>query len=115
MAPTTTTPRLRSGLWHGHYIQYWLRSAQQMNLEFADGIVRGDGGDPAGKFVVEEDYRQAGGQLRIGFIKTYPGAHSVLYLGHLLGDELRGQWSIPPWDKGAFALHFDPNSTPGRR
>lgn len=76
-----------------------------MTLEFADGIVRGDGRDGIGPFTLEGEYRLAEGELRVGWIKTYDGAHSVLYLGHQRGASIVGRWSIPPGFDGAFGLH----------
>lgn len=95
---------LVSGLWKGHYEQSRRHYPQEVTLEFADGIVRGDGHDGLGAFTVEGEYRAAEGELRLGWVKTYEGAHSVLYLGRLDGDAIVGAWNIPPWDEGGFEL-----------
>jgi hypothetical protein len=94
---------LPSGLWAGHYVQYWMKHAQQMTLEFADGLVRGDGADPIGPFTIEGEYRVDAAEIRVGWIKTYPGAHSVLYLGKLEAGQLVGKWKLSI-GSGTFAL-----------
>ena len=45
---------LPSGLWAGYYVQLFMKHAQQkMTLEFADGLIRGDGADGLGAFAIE--------------------------------------------------------------
>lgn len=94
---------LRSGLWRGHYVQAGQKFAQQMRLEFADGLIRGSGDDALGTFLIDGELRQADGELRLGWIKTYDGAHSVLYLGKWTGTRIEGRWHIGGWGEG-FAL-----------
>jgi hypothetical protein len=86
---------LPSGLWAGHYAQRGASYPQRMTLEFADGLVRGDGIDGIGAFFLEGEYRVDAGDLRVGWIKTYEGAHSVLYLGRLEDGHIVGEWSLP--------------------
>ncbi|HEU4339586.1 MAG TPA: hypothetical protein VFS19_05920 [Planctomycetota bacterium] len=94
---------LSSGLWDGYYEQYGGRHGQTMTLEFADGLMRGDGIDSIGAFTIEGEYRVDAGDVRVGWIKTYEGRHSVLYLGHLDNGRIVGRWEIQGWgDK--FAL-----------
>ena len=92
-----------SGSWTGFYEQRGRQFPQELVLEFADGIVRGDGGDVLGSFTVDGEYRIDAGAVRIGWIKTYDGAHSVLYLGVLDAGRLRGTWHIGR-TSGGFAL-----------
>jgi hypothetical protein len=101
-----STPRLElpSGLWAGHYVQLFLKHAQQMTLEFADGLVRGDGVDGLGAFAIEGEYRVDQGEVRLGWIKTYERAHSVLYLGKLEQGSIVGRWSLASFGSGSFAL-----------
>lgn len=94
---------LPSGLWRGHYEQFGRRYPQQMVLEFADGLIRGDGVDDIGTFEIDGEYRADGAEVRMGWIKTYDGAHSVLYLGALRGEGVEGTWSLSG-SAGAFAL-----------
>ena len=99
----TPHAELPSGLWTGHYVQLWMKHPQQMTLEFADGLMRGDGVDGLGAFAIEGEYRVDGGEVRLGWIKTYEGAHSVLYLGKLEAGRIVGRWSLT-LGSGAFAL-----------
>jgi hypothetical protein len=95
---------LQSGIWAGHYVQFWIKHAQQMTLEFADGLVRGDGADGIGAFAIDGEYRVDGAEVRLGWIKTYEGAHSVLYLGKLEAGNIVGRWSLSSMGSGAFSL-----------
>lgn len=94
---------LASGLWTGHYEQWGQRYPQQMTLEFADGLIRGDGADGLGPFKLEGEYRRHDGAVRLGWIKTYDGAHSVLYLGVAEAGAIHGTWRLPG-GQGRFAL-----------
>jgi hypothetical protein len=96
-----------SGPWTGFYEQRGKRFPQELVLEFADGIVRGDGHDVLGAFAVDGEYRIENGEVRIGWVKTYDGAHSVLYLGVVDEDgRVRGQWRIG-WSSGGFELRSE--------
>ena len=92
-----------SGAWSGFYEQHGRQFRQELVLEFADGIVRGDGTDGLGAFAVDGEYRMEEGEVRIGWVKTYDGAHSVLYLGVLDRGRLRGRWHIH-FANGGFEL-----------
>jgi hypothetical protein len=88
---------LYSGKWRGFYEQHGTAFPQQQRMEFADGIVRGEGADGIGTFLIEGEYRAVGPhELRIGWIKTYTDAHSVLYQGVFDGIRIRGKWEIGP-------------------
>lgn len=95
-----------SGLWAGHYEQFGDEYPQRMTLEFADGLVRGDGVDDLGTFTLEGEYRAHLGEVRLGWIKTYDGAHSVLYLGSLHGGTILGDWRVQGGFTGGFALRL---------
>jgi len=99
----STAMELPSGLWVGHYLQFWLKHSQQMTLEFADGLIRGDGSDRLGPFTIDGEYRVDAGEVRLGWIKTYHGAHSVLYLGKLENGQIAGKWKLAA-GSGNFAL-----------
>ena len=94
---------LASGVWAGHYEQGGRNYPQQMTLEFADGLIRGDGADGLGTFTIDGEYRVEGDEVRLGWIKTYDGAHSVLYLGTLEADAITGQWKLTG-GRGGFAI-----------
>ena len=85
---------LPSGLWDGYYEQHGSEFPQKMTLEFADGLMKGDGMDDIGPFIIDGEYRVEGHEVRLGWIKTYEGAHSVLYLGVLDGGRIVGHWDI---------------------
>jgi hypothetical protein len=99
----TTRLELPSGLWAGHYTQLWIKHSQQMTLEFADGLIRGDGSDGLGPFTIDGEYRVDEGEVRMGWIKTYVNAHSVLYLGKLQTGKIVGKWKLSI-GSGGFAL-----------
>ena len=106
---------LPSGEWAGHYVQGGGRHPQRMTLEFADGVVRGDGVDGIGGFTLEGEYRAVGGEVRLGWVKTYDGAHSILYLGVVDRDGgIAGEWRIPPWLGDRFAIRPVVSRDPGR-
>nr|HEX4318703.1 hypothetical protein [Kofleriaceae bacterium] len=94
---------LASGVWAGYYEQAGRRFPQEMTLEFADGLIRGDGRDGLGTFTLDGEYRSDAAAVRLGWIKTYDGAHSVLYLGTLGATAIAGTWSLIG-GTGKFAL-----------
>src|SRR5688572_21855261 len=97
---------LPSGLWDGYYVQHGSRYGQKMTLEFADGLMRGDGMDGIGPFTIEGEYRVDAAEVRVGWIKTYEGRHSVLYLGKVEDGRIVGSWDIHGWGD-RFALTPD--------
>lgn len=97
---------LRSGTWRGHYRQYRADHPQAMRLEFADGIMRGRGSDEIGDFRIEGEFRLVDGTMRLGWIKTYDRAHSVLYLGTIEDGRIVGTWDIGG-SGDSFALEYD--------
>lgn len=97
-------PRFHSGPWLGYYEQFGTRYPQEQSMEFADGRVRGDGQDAIARFRIEGTYHRDGDTLRIGWIKTYEGGHSVLYLGSSRGEWVHGQWELPDGYGDAFAF-----------
>lgn len=95
---------LVSGEWDGHYEQQGELAPQRMTLEFADGVVRGDGVDQVGTFSLEGGYGEVEGELRVGWIKTYDRGHSVLYRGRFTARGIEGTWRIEASWQGGFAL-----------
>ena len=59
--------------------------------------------DGIGAFHIEGEYRVDESAVRMGWIKTYERAHSVLYLGVLQGEMIAGSWELPGY-RGTFAL-----------
>lgn len=85
---------------------------QSMTLEFVDRVMQGRGEDDLGPFRIEGEMGTGDpqrGDVPVGWIKTYDAAHSVLYIGQLRGDVIRGEWSIGEWCKGGFELRFVPD------
>jgi hypothetical protein len=105
---------LISGVWAGHYEQAGRKFPQKMTLEFADGLVRGDGVDLVGTFTLDGEYRIENGVARIGWIKTYDGAHSVRYLGVLENGVITGRWRIE-WFEDRFALEPVRDNSPATK
>lgn len=97
---------LISGAWAGHYVQLEREFPQRMTLEFADGLVRGDGVDGIGTFTLDGEYRVDGPHVRLGWVKTYDRAHSVLYLGELRGGAITGTWEVAG-ARGSFRLRAE--------
>jgi len=104
MATPAAPLRFSSGPWLGYYEQAGRRYPQQQSMEFADGRLRGDGEDDIAPFRIEGTFHRDGDTLRIGWIKTYNGGHSVLYLGVGDGEWIRGQWELPGGYGDAFAF-----------
>jgi hypothetical protein len=104
LSPERARIELRSGPWDGYYVQWGRQFPQRMTLEFADGLMRGDGIDGVGAFTIEGEYRIDEGEVRMGWIKTYEGAHSVLYRGALEQGNIRGRWMLEGGMSDAFEL-----------
>lgn len=101
----TTEPdsRFPSGRWWGQYVQFGIRTKQEMNLVFSDGLVEGGGADPVGWFAVTGTYDVETGRVKLR--KAYPGLHSVYYDGTAeLQHGIWGLWQIPGDDRGGFQL-----------
>jgi hypothetical protein len=96
---------LHSGRWRGYWEQGPLgrQEMHDLALEFdADGRVRGQGADMVGLFAVEGQ-AEPDGAIRL--VKTYLRGHSVIYAGRYDGEgKIFGQWIIPGFDTGRFAL-----------
>jgi hypothetical protein len=93
-----------SGLWDGYWEQpgYGRQPMHDFVLHFADGMVTGHGRDLIGSFTIDGAY---GDQGVVKFVKQYVGKHAVLYDGVHDGEgTILGQWSIPPYWSGTFAL-----------
>lgn len=100
-----TDPRFTSGRYRGFYIQFGVRSGQEMTLTFADGRVSGWGMDPVGRFDVVGAYDADRG--RAAWTKHYPGRHTVHY--DVTAEVKNGLWGL--WQirggfgsKGGFQL-----------
>jgi hypothetical protein len=105
-AQVETDPRFPSGKWVGFWLQQHFVGRQYMNLQltFANGVVRGGGADRVGDFTMSGNYDLKNGDCSL--VKCYDGAHSVVYEGRNEGDGLWiwGLWNIRNFDRGGFHL-----------
>ena len=93
-----------SGVWRGYWDQEaWGRQLMgPLVLRFRDGRIEGEGRDVIGHFTFEGQYDDRGA---IHMVKQYLGRHQVHYQGVYDGEgTIFGQWLIPPFWSGAFAL-----------
>lgn len=100
-----TDPRFKTGRYRGFYIQFGMKSGQEMTLTFADGRVSGWGMDPVGRFDVTGTYDVDRG--RALWSKHYPGRHAVHYdVTAEVNNGLWGLWQITGsfGSKGGFQL-----------
>ncbi|MCX8091344.1 MAG: hypothetical protein N3I86_10530 [Verrucomicrobiae bacterium] len=92
-----------SGPWTGFY-NYSPRDKHRMDLEltFSGGRLSGVGVDDVGRFRVEGQYDVQ--TLECSWVKTYFGAHSVLYRGFREGKGIWGTWEITAFHRGGFHI-----------
>lgn len=89
-------PRFPSGKWVGFYLMPNTgakRHPTEMELQFRNGRMWGDGRDKVGKFVIEGKYQLDDGKCR--WLKTYVAQHHVDYAGYNEGKGIWGVWEIP--------------------
>lgn len=90
-----------SGPWTGYWVAAGCRFRQDLVLRFSDRVMRGEGIDTIGRFVVEGSYDPESREVR--WRKAYVGHHAVEYCGYREG---RGIWGT--WDctgrKGGFHI-----------
>jgi len=84
--------RFPSGRWGGYWIQVGRRGTMELDLQFQNGRVFGDGRDKVGDFVVSGTYRPETGTCELH--KAYLGQHTVDYDGVGSADGIRGAWTI---------------------
>jgi hypothetical protein len=99
-----TDPRFPSGAWTGFYLQKERPGRQWMELDlnFVNGQIRGEGRDPIGNFIVRGLYTLEDGKCH--WSKRYVGRHDVAYQGFNEGKGIWGTWEIPPYWKGGFHI-----------
>lgn len=74
----------------------------ELTLRFEGTRVEGEGADVVGPFTFAGRVEEQG---RIVMVKQYAGAHSVRYEGEYDGEgTIFGNWFIPNFDSGPFAL-----------
>ena len=86
-------PRFPSGPWTGFYLQpQTQRHDMELDLHFEAGVIRGDGHDDVGDFIVRGRYELSDGKCH--FHKRYVGQHDVYYEGYNEGKGMYGKWEI---------------------
>lgn len=93
--PNETDPRFPSGKWRGFWTQkvpVRAKPQQEMWLTFRDGVIRGEGQDIVGPFLIRGSYSISDGQCF--WTKRYLGKHDVLYRGFNEGKGIWGTWEI---------------------
>src|SRR5207248_8159181 len=84
-----TDPRFPSGPWVGFFLQKQIpgKHLMELRLNFVQGVMRGEGRDWVGEFVIHGRYDLADG--RCYWTKRYRGKHDVFYSGF---NEGKGIW-----------------------
>lgn len=97
-------PGFRSGAWVGYYTYFThdTRHRMDLHLRFGHALVRGDGMDDVGKFLVQGRYEVTSRDC--WWIKMYPGSHQVYYRGIQRGKMIVGTWEIAPHMSGRFCI-----------
>jgi hypothetical protein len=90
--PETRKHDFPSGAWTGYHQQAGRKIAQDLELTFADGVVRGAGWDTVGEFVVKGSYDEASGEVR--WTKKYTDGHAVACRGFREGRGIWGTWRM---------------------
>jgi hypothetical protein len=101
-------------MWNGYWEQpcYGRQPMHDFTLRFCGCEISGQGRDLVGAFTIHGACDERG---TVKFVKQYTGKHSVRYDGVHDGEgTIFGQWSIPPFWSGTFALkpvrsESDPN------
>jgi hypothetical protein len=95
-------PRFPSGRWSGFFLQKELPGKHMMELllSFSQGILKGEGRDRVGQFIMTGRYTLGDGKCH--WTKSYIGRHDVFYQGFNEGKGIWGTWEIPasPGDRG---------------
>jgi hypothetical protein len=101
-----TDPRFPSGKWVGFWMQRFMPGRQYMSLQltFVKSLIKGEGRDCVGDFVMSGQYDLRDGRCVIH--KRYIDAHDVLYEGRNEDDGLWlwGLWTIRALDRGGFHI-----------
>lgn len=89
-----------SGPWTGFYQHRGQRFAQDLELTFDGGVVRGGGWDNVGEFEIKGSYDPGSREVR--WTKKYAGQHRVYYHGFREGKGIWGTWEIPGQARSGF-------------
>lgn len=103
--PVESDDRFPSGPWTGFFLQpgrpgrHWM----ELILTFRQEMIRGEGRDFVGEFLIRGRYNTADGKC--WWAKRYIGKHDVAYQGFNEGKGIWGVWSMddPPF-RGGFHI-----------
>ncbi len=92
-----------SGPWTGFYnYKPQDRHRMDLDLDFRDDRISGQGLDDVGRFTILGHYDTAASEC--DWLKTYPGSHSVYYRGYREGKGIWGRWDIGIHAHGGFHI-----------
>lgn len=95
--------RFPSGPWEGYFLQPGLgRQGMELVLTFREGVIRGDGRDIIGDFLIRGKYELESGKS--WWTKHYIGLHDVAYQGYAEGHGIWGTWEIAAYFRGGFHI-----------
>ncbi|QVL32411.1 hypothetical protein KIH39_00380 [Telmatocola sphagniphila] len=108
-----TDDRFPSGSWIGFFVDKRLPGKHQMELDlaFSKGVIRGEGRDRVGEFILTGRYTLEDGKAY--WTKKYLKAHDVFYDGYNEGKGIWGVWNLTDYGqlyKGGF--HIWPKGMP---
>jgi hypothetical protein len=103
-----TDDRFPSGPWTGFFLQRPIpgRSWMELDLTFQKGMIRGEGRDKVGEFVIRGRYDVETGKC--SWSKRYVGKHDIAYLGFNEGKGIWGTWEWPPMPSHRGGFHIWP-------
>ncbi len=95
-----TDPRFPSGPWKGFFLDRRMpgRNRMELILTFREGLIRGEGRDRVGPFIMRGRYELRTGECHIH--KTYIGRHTVFYKGYNEGKGIWGVWTLEEYLAG---------------
>jgi len=97
--------RFPSGPWVGFFLQPYPPAGKyrmELQLTFRDGMLKGEGRDYIGRFLVTGRYEIDEGKC--WWTKRYLGLHDVFYDGYNEGKGIWGNWSIDVFGRGGFHI-----------
>ena len=108
--PAETDSRFPSGPWRGFFLQPNIpgRNWMDLVLAFRNGIIRGDGRDRVGPFLITGRYDLAAGKC--WWTKRYLGRHEITYNGYNEGKGIWGTWEDPAARSWRGGFHIWPEA-----
>lgn len=98
--------RIPSGEWSGFYLEakdgLSHRGWMHLYLSFGEGVIRGEGTDYVGPWVIFGNYDL--NSRRVSWIKRYLRKHTVNYEGTIIDQGIVGKWNIHHWNEGPFHI-----------